>query len=607
MVFFSLIVSSATCQDTIYLSDYISEYKDFSLSTYHALKACKKHKSAFLFIPKGTHHYYPQKAFETYVKMTNNTNGMKRIAFPIIDQSDLTILGNGANIVLHGVMMGAVVHNSGNITLRDLSFDWAKPFYAQARVIEVDEAKSSFTLTFDASERFKVANNDLVFQREEADYYIGSNFWFDDRTRAPVYHLEKKMNRHWNPYQQPHYTIEDQGERRVRVTNTIDSLPEVGWYFIAKWRNKPNINRTAPAIHIQGSTNTRIKDVAIYSAAGMGIIGEKSENIALTAVKVTTTPGSDRVVSTTADATHFVNCKGSVSIENCTFQNCLDDGLNIHGNYVTVAKKVNDSTLIAEVVHIQQKGFVFAEKGDTLHIVHPETLLPIATPIVVKEYRSINDSFFEMTSTTILPDLENGYGLDNRTWVADLHMQDCRVERNWARGVLVKTGGKVLLENNYISSSMSAIRNWGEMNFFNESGNVMDVTIRNNTFENICRVGNGHPAIVIFPQIKDKASIGSKGYYNQNITIEGNLIRTFDAGILFAKSVDGLRFIDNEIIQTTDYEPIFPEMPTLEIQGCEHIVISGNRYSGNRPTLIKVDDHSSQSIMMKRNKGFTEK
>lgn len=601
-----MVVSVAFGQDTIYLSDYIAIHKDFSLSTYHALEACKLRKISYLSIPEGTHHYNPTRAFETFVKMTNNTNGMKRIAFPIIDQNNLTILGNGAHIVLHGVMMGAIIHRSRNITIRDLSFDWKTPFYAQGRVSEVNKAARSYTLTFEASERFEVVHNDLVFQRAEADYHVGSNFWFDDRTRAPVYHLEKKMNRYWNPYQPPHYIIEDIGEQRVKVTNTIDSLPEVGWHFIAKWRNKPNINRTAPAIHIQDARNTAIENVAIYSAAGMGIIGEKSENIDLTHVRVTTTPDSNRIVSTTADATHFVNCKGQVRLEGCIFQNCLDDGLNIHGNYVTIVDKVNDSTLVAEVVHKQQKGFVFAERGDTLNIIDPQTLLPISLPIEVKDYHRINDSYFEMTSSAPIPEIRKGYGLDNVSWSADLDMRNCRIERNWARGVLVKTAGKVLVQDNYISSSMSAIRNWGEMNFFNESGNVTDVTIRNNTFENVCRVGNGHPAIVIFPQIKDASSIGKNGYYNRNITIEKNLFRTFDSGILFAQSVDGLRFTDNQIIQTYDYEPIFPEKPTLEIVGCRSCVISGNRYVGARPTSVRADSLSRRSLIVKRNKGFSD-
>ena len=602
-----LLGAGSNAQDTLRLSTYVSKYKDLSLSTYHALEDCRKYKKPYLVIPKGTHHYYPDKAFEKYCRITNNTNGLKRIAFPIIDQNNLTIVGNGANIILHGVMMGALVHNSSNITLNDLSFDWAKPYYVQARVVEVDKATSSYTLIFDKSEQFDVVNNDLVFRRTESDYYIGSNFWFDHRTRAPVYNLEKKINRHWNPYKPPHYKIEYKGQHTVHITNTIDSLPRVGWHFIAKWRNQPNINRTAPAIHIQGSRNTKIEKVAIYSAAGMGIIGEKSETITLDHVTVTTTPDSDRIVSTTADATHFVNCKGLVTLKNCVFQNCLDDGLNIHGNYVSVEQKTNDSTLIAEVVHRQQKGFIFAEAGDTLNMIDPGTLLPVALPIVVKDYRQINESYFEITSTSPLPDLEKGYGLDNVSWTADLTMQDCRIERNWARGILVKTAGTVLVENNYISSSMSGIRNWGEMNFFNESGNVSDVTIRNNTFENVCRVGNGHPAIVLFPQIKDKSSIGTKGYYNRNITIDNNVIKTFDTGILFAQSVDGLRFTNNLIVQTTDFVPIFPGKPMIEIVGCRDVVIQGNTYSGNNPTKIEVDEQSTESMIIKKNKGFSKK
>ena len=412
------------------------------------------------------------------------------------------------------------------------------------------------------------------------------------------------MNRFWNPYKEHHYQIEHIANNEIRVINELDSLPKVGWNFIAKWRNQPNVNRVAPAIHIQKSKNIHLEGVNIHSAAGMGIIGEKSENITLKNVKVTPTPNSNRIISTTADATHFVNCRGLVEITNCHFEASLDDGLNIHGNYATIREKLDDKTLLAEIVHVQQEGFIFAEKGDSIDLIDPSTLLPFSNPVVVEGFKIINDQFFEIKFVTAIPEIQEGYGLENLTWNADLILTGTTIKNNWARGALFKTGGKILIENNYVSSSMSGLRNWGEMNFFNESGRVRDVLITKNTFENVCRVGNGQVAIVIFPQIKKFNSDGDRKYYNSNIKIVDNIFNTFDKGILFAQSVNGLEFSRNRILINNDFSPLFPEKPTIEIRESRNIHITQNEYQDFSPGTILIDEFSNLSAEIKANKNL---
>ncbi|MGC3978967.1 MAG: hypothetical protein QM751_12520 [Paludibacteraceae bacterium] len=71
----------------------------------------------------------------------------------------------------------------------------------------------------------------------------------------------------------------------------------------------------------------------------MGVIAEKTGNISLNKVNICRRPGSNRILSVTADATHFCNCKGKVTIENCLFENMLDDACNMHGTYTKVEQK----------------------------------------------------------------------------------------------------------------------------------------------------------------------------------------------------------------------------------------------------------------------------
>lgn len=73
-------------------------------------------------------------------------------------------------------------------------------------------------------------------------------------------------------------------------------------------------NRYAPAFQVLNSKNILLKGVAILHALGMGFLFERSENIVISKSNIFVRKGSDRVVSTIADATHFCNCKGDILV-----------------------------------------------------------------------------------------------------------------------------------------------------------------------------------------------------------------------------------------------------------------------------------------------------
>ncbi len=69
------------------------------------------------------------------------------------------------------------------------------------------------------------------------------------------------------------------------------------------------------------------ENVIVHHAGGMGFLFENCSNVDL--YKCVVEPSGNRMVSTTADATHFVGCRGKVSLRNCVFHNQLDDAMNV--------------------------------------------------------------------------------------------------------------------------------------------------------------------------------------------------------------------------------------------------------------------------------------
>ena len=94
--------------------------------------------------------------------------------------------------------------------------------------------------------------------------------------------------------------------------------------------------RINPAFFISNSETIHIFNVNIWHCGGMGVIAQLSRDIELNNVNVVPSPNTGRIISITADATHYVNCAGYIRMIGCTFCNQKDDATNIHGLYMAV-------------------------------------------------------------------------------------------------------------------------------------------------------------------------------------------------------------------------------------------------------------------------------
>ncbi len=152
---------------------------------------------------------------------------------------------------------------------------------------------------------FQVADNRLVYPNQEGFSYsgIGESLVFDKYSKSPVYNsntldIHRKQNA----------MVEKLSNGDIRITEKIKSYPSVGSIIVFKGPNGEN--RYAPAIHALKSKDVVIRNVNVYHALGMGFLGEISENISLKNFNVCLREGTDRMLSATADATHFVIVEG---------------------------------------------------------------------------------------------------------------------------------------------------------------------------------------------------------------------------------------------------------------------------------------------------------
>ena len=232
-------------------------------------------------------------------------------------------------------------------------------------------------------------------------------------------------------------------------------------------------------------------------------------------------------------------------------------------------------------MHEQSVGMEWGRPGEKVGFIENKSMRTIGTGTLVS-FTPLTTTDFEVTFDAPLPDgIHAGAALENLTCTPDVEIRNSRFLSCRARGLLLSTPGKIVVENNIFESSGSAILIAGDANQWYESGAVTDVTIRNNEFRYPCMSSLYQfceGIISIFPEIPEP----DPAYpFHRNIRIEGNTFHPFDYPILYAKSVDGLTFSNNKLIRSNEIKPFHKRKAGITLDACKQVVIKNNTAEGD--------------------------
>lgn len=520
----------------INLADYLSEAgknADATSAVRRALTDCKKTKAAKLIIPEGTYHFYPDMATETYFFISNNDEGLKRIAFFLDGFSDFVIDGQGSSFIFHGYICPFIINRSANIVLRNLRVDWERTFHSEAKIISV--YKDSMDVSFSNQYPYSI-ENDLLFFKDSSGvaYPYKSLLEFDSKKRETAF-----MARDY--YTGPYVKVKKLADNSVRLFVTGITASEGNIMTFAP------AARSCPAITLSASDNIEVKDITILHAGGMGVIAQMSSNISLQRVSVT--PLAGRIISTTADATHFANCYGKITIDSCLFENQKDDATNIHGIYARVESQSDRNSIIVRLVHHQQYGQQLFAVGDSIEFVKNNSLVTYYHTRV-DSANVINKELVQLFVSGLVPDKSEGNVVATLKH-PEVLISNCTIRNNRARGLLLGSRGSTIIKGNYFHTPGAAILFEGDANYWFEQSGVRNVTITENVFEN-CNYGVwGNALIQVASGIKE--ALRSESRYNRGIYVHHNIIRRFDPRLVNIYSVKGFEFYNNKIIDSKDY------------------------------------------------------
>lgn len=542
--------------------------EDATRPVLEALRRCKGSEGAVLELPKGTYHFYQDHAFEEYYFVTNNDHGLKRIAFPLIGYDGLTVEGNGSELIFHGRIMPFVVDGSKNITIRNLSIDYAIPFYAEGEILR--SGKDVLELKIDKTKHpYHIFRRSAVFEGEGWEGGPIEDFLeYDSVTRAPAY----RAGDDWA--ERGTLDAEEIADGVIRFTGSFQRTHRVGNTMVLSIEG-----RNCPGFFLTGSENVTLAGIEVYHVGAMGLVAQDTKDISLDRFNVRPREGSGRILSANADATHFVNCTGTVKVENCVFLNQKDDALNCHGIYTTVSAKAGEALLEVELQHCQQAGVNIYHKGDRIRFVGRKSMQPFASA-VVKSAGFVNQKFMLLELTGAIPaEVAVGDAIENDTRMPKLIVRGCVSGKNRARGFLISTPKEAVFENNTVSSPGSAVLVEGDANFWFESGPVGDLLIRNNRFENCLASPWGIAVIQVTPGGRRVCDEYPRCYH-RNIRVESNRFLAFDKSLVYACSVDGFSFCGNTVEQTAAFPPYIEAEAMIDGSGCQNVRVTGNQITG---------------------------
>ena len=537
----------------------------------------KEGGKVILRFPEGRYEFHEKGAAvrEYYISNHDQTNP-KKVGIALEDMKNLTLDGQGSEFVFHGRMLPVSLLRSENCLLKNFSIDFENPHIAQVKIVENDPQDG---IVFEPAPwvDYRIAK-DSIFEAYGEGWTMRHSWGiaFDGDTKHLVYNT--------SDIGCPTKGASEVAPRRIHAPGWKDARLVPGTVVAMRGWGRPTTG-----IFLSHDVNTTIENVKVHYAEGMGLLAQLCENITLEKFGVCLKGDADpRYFTTHADATHFSGCKGKIVSCNGLYEGMMDDAINVHGTYLKVVKRVDDRTLVGRYMHGQSWGFEWGCPGDEVQFIRSNTM-----ELVGKQNKIISISPYDKEQTEGAREFlitfqepvdqvineQSGFGIENLTWTPEVLFSGNVIRNNRACGSLFSTPRKTIVENNLFDhTSGAAILLCGDCNGWFETGACRHVIIRKNRFvnalTNLFQFTNA--VISIYPEIPDLK--GQQQYFHGGpeggIVIEDNEFETFDAPILYAKSVDGLVFRNNTIKLNTEYKPFHPNRNRFWLERVTNVTIA---------------------------------
>lgn len=482
------------------------------------------------------------------------------VAIPIVSMKDVCISGEGAVFELDGSAIALALVDSRNCSVKGVTIDCLRGHTVESKILSFADGKTRVSIDRDAFAYSIIPfinsnsrnKSGYLYFRDGANGYFGvtSALAFDGKTGELIEGTADIGL--WDN----HLAVVEESDGVLvlpkdfsRIPRQIAGAKPLKAGDVLAFRNwaRPN-----PAIFLYRAKDISFSDVTVHSSCGMGLLAQRSENIAFAGGGMY--PKKGRYASTSADATHFSNCRGRISVSNARFEGMADDAINVHSTCLGIEERIDARRFRCRYRHPQAVGFEVFAPGEMLRFIKGPTLEdgPVMK-VAAFEMLRVNEAV-----VTLEKDAPETYGRGDAVESADYQpsvvFSNNVVRHNRARGALFNTPRRIECVGNLFERvSGSAILIAGDAQGWYESGACKEVLISKNVFrDNLTSAYQFTDAIIsIWPEVRDLPN--QKARYHSGIVIEDNVFETFEVPLLYAKSVDGLVWRNNKVERNSNY------------------------------------------------------
>ncbi len=473
--------------------------------------------------------------------------GVYRIRGPlnIKGARGLTIEGQDAELLLGTFTKGLVFDDCRQVTVRGLSIDMDPlPWFVGKVVARADDEKQ-FELQLDPGYHIVPGARVQIFTE------------YDRATRLP-----HRSTIDW------YYKIQaaepvDAQTWRFKLIRPLN-LPAVGGTLLMRYAADVDL------IYVSNSADFTFQDMNLYAADGYGLHCFMSRNFLLQ--RFNTRLRSGRWLSVNADATHFRDCSGEVTLEDCLLEGEGDDGTNIHTQYNHITEIVDPTT-----IKIAGRGWANLHDDDVLEFAKGD-LLPYATIPMTGQTIDRQTKVSTVTLAQMLPaDAAVGDWLAAVSQAPKVRIRHCLLRGNRGRGLKIQTRDVVIEDCTFDRCCAAGILVMCDLSGnSSEALGSREVTIRDCVFLG-CNYGVARRAAdldVLADQADGKPAPAG---VLRNITIEGCTFAHAFRDAIHVSSARGVTIRDNHILSCCE-QAAPAGTAAIALDHVDDITLGGNTF-----------------------------
>jgi hypothetical protein len=162
--------------------------------------------------------------------------------------------------------------------------------------------------------------------------------------------------------------------------------------------------RTRSVLHFGNGRDVSLSNVVLYAGPGLATAWVRnSGTLTIDGLQVRIKPGTERVLSTNADAIHMVDSSARAVVRNCVIGGMNDDAINTHSSEFRVLSVVSQSVLV-----LGTKGVTDFQVGHRLQVVNRATRATRGIARIIALQPSSAPGSLQVTLDVSLPTAQTG-------------------------------------------------------------------------------------------------------------------------------------------------------------------------------------------------------